>query len=543
MSIKKHPVLAIIAAAAFVAMAFGAVMVHAAPCSTTSVGGTGLCYPNFPAANSFLLGNGAGALATTSSPLGASFGGTGVASLGSGISTFLGTPSSANFGSALTDETGSGLVVFSNSPALVTPNLGTPSAITLTSGTGLPISTGVSGLGTNVATFLGTPTSANLAAAVTNETGSGLLVFGTSPVLTTPNLGTPSALTLTNATGLPLGGITGFGTNVATFLGTPSSANFAAALTDKTGTGTNVFSISPTFTGTANFANSSTTIASFGQLYIGGTATTTISSNGSIVIPSGSTLTNTGVANGCATWSSGVIVSAGTACGTSSGSVTSVGLSDTNSTLTVTGSPITTAGTINATLNLAHANAWTGLQSFANASSTNESVTGTGFYGSTATTTINADGKGGIKMGTGSTLQLGTTTAGTLFTTSTGVVYAATPAAGGSTVTQFYATNASAAAVSVPVVSGDTVTMRGYGIKSAPCGGADRYASLTYKLASWAATTTVDNFGGNLTANGAERCIFPDEYMFTATTTDTLNIATVNQTGLDEVRIVVQKVH
>jgi len=46
--------------------------------------------------------------------------------------------------------------------------------------------TGLSSLGTGVATFLGTPTSANLAAAVTNETGSGSLVFGTSPTITTP---------------------------------------------------------------------------------------------------------------------------------------------------------------------------------------------------------------------------------------------------------------------------------------------------------------------------------------------------------------------
>jgi hypothetical protein len=58
--------------------------------------------------------------------------------------------------------------------------------------------------------FAATPSSANLAALVTNETGSGSLVFGTSPTLTTPNLGTPSAATLTNATGLPLStGVTG----------------------------------------------------------------------------------------------------------------------------------------------------------------------------------------------------------------------------------------------------------------------------------------------------------------------------------------------
>lgn len=74
------------------------------------------------------------------------------------------------------------------SPTLTTPVLGTPSSGTLTSCTGLPISTGVSGLGTGVATFLATPTTANLAAAVTGETGTGALVFGTSPALTTPSL-------------------------------------------------------------------------------------------------------------------------------------------------------------------------------------------------------------------------------------------------------------------------------------------------------------------------------------------------------------------
>lgn len=73
--------------------------------------------------------------------------------------------------------------------------------------------TGVTGvvldteLGTNVATFLATPSSANLASAVTGETGSGALVFATSPSLTTPNIGTPSAGTLTNCTGLPVAGI------------------------------------------------------------------------------------------------------------------------------------------------------------------------------------------------------------------------------------------------------------------------------------------------------------------------------------------------
>jgi hypothetical protein len=64
--------------------------------------------------------------------------------------------------------------------------------------------TGITSFGSGVATFLGTPSSANLAAAVTGETGSGALVFATSPTLVTPALGTPSSGTLTNATGLPI---------------------------------------------------------------------------------------------------------------------------------------------------------------------------------------------------------------------------------------------------------------------------------------------------------------------------------------------------
>ena len=75
------------------------------------------------------------------------------------------------------------------SPTLTGPALGIPASGTLTSCTGLPVSTGIDGLGANVATFLATPSSANLAAAVTGETGSGALVFDTSPTFTTSVIG------------------------------------------------------------------------------------------------------------------------------------------------------------------------------------------------------------------------------------------------------------------------------------------------------------------------------------------------------------------
>ena len=63
-------------------------------------------------------------------------------------------------------------------------------------------------LGTNVPAWLITPTSANLAAAVTDKTGTGPLVFGIAPTITLPN-----------ATGLPIAGISGLGTGVGTALG------------------------------------------------------------------------------------------------------------------------------------------------------------------------------------------------------------------------------------------------------------------------------------------------------------------------------------
>lgn len=75
---------------------------------------------------------------------------------------------------------------------------GTPSSITLTNGTGLPVGS-ITGLGTGIPAWLANPSSANLAAAVTGETGSGALVFGTAPTISSLNAAT--AMTLAFLTG------------------------------------------------------------------------------------------------------------------------------------------------------------------------------------------------------------------------------------------------------------------------------------------------------------------------------------------------------
>lgn len=113
------------------------------------------------------------------------------------------------------------------------------------------------------------------------STGSGSVVLNVSPSLTTPNIGTPSAGVLTNCTGLPLGSITGLGTNVATFLATPSSSNLAAAVTGETGSGALVFGTGPTIDGgtlSGTFAGTPTF-----------SGNVTFSSTGAITAPVGTT--------------------------------------------------------------------------------------------------------------------------------------------------------------------------------------------------------------------------------------------------------------
>lgn len=160
---------------------------------------------------------------------------------GTGTYTTVGTTLTRTLGAsstgALLNLSGSAQVFIAGIGEDIVPYDSTNTQITanLTPCTGLPISTGVSGLGAGIATFLGVPSSANLLAAMTDETGTGTLVFSASPTLSGTIGGTltfSGALTFSSA--MTYGGV--------------------ALSNSVTGTGSMVLSASPTFTGTITAA-------------------------------------------------------------------------------------------------------------------------------------------------------------------------------------------------------------------------------------------------------------------------------------------------
>lgn len=141
---------------------------------------------------------------------------------------------------------------------------------------------------------------------------AGALTF--KPTIT----GTLDNAGLTNST---ISGIA-LGSNLANLSATDSSLTFSGTYTGAVARtiGLNVGN-SNAWTALQTFLNASSTLFSARQAYFGGSATTTIGLDGSITMPSGSTFTKTGVSDGCANWSSGVLGTTGVACGSGGSSI------------------------------------------------------------------------------------------------------------------------------------------------------------------------------------------------------------------------------
>ena len=193
-------------------------------------------------------------------------------------------------------ELASGLPAWTASPTIGATNWGNAGhahaasnsggtiAITSTTGT-LAVGnggTGITSLATGVATFLGTSSSANLRAALTDETGTGEAVFATSPTLVTPALGTPSALVATNASGTAANLTAGTVTTNANLTGDVTSSGNAATLvlSNLTGAAINVAADSIPF---LDADGSATRIESIADLATAMAGTNLTASSGQLV--------------------------------------------------------------------------------------------------------------------------------------------------------------------------------------------------------------------------------------------------------------------
>ena len=135
--------------------------------------------------------------------------------------------------------------------------------------------------------------SAELAAAITDESGTGALVFNTSPTLVTPALGTPSSATLTNATGLPVSGITA---STSTALGVGSVELGHATDTTLARSSAGVISVEgvvvPTISSTSTLTNKTLTTPIISSISNTGTLTLPTSTDTLVGRATTDTLTN-----------------------------------------------------------------------------------------------------------------------------------------------------------------------------------------------------------------------------------------------------------
>jgi hypothetical protein len=138
-------------------------------------------------------------------------------------SQVTGTLPVLNGGTGVTTSTGSGNNVLSTSPTLVTPILGTPQSVTLTSATGLPLTTGVTGILPVANGGTATATPALVA-------GSGVTITGTWPNQTIAATGSGGTITSVTASS-PLASSGGTAPNIS-FTGTLAVANGGTGITN-----------------------------------------------------------------------------------------------------------------------------------------------------------------------------------------------------------------------------------------------------------------------------------------------------------------------
>ena len=322
-----------------------------------------------------------------------------MATTGGTLAQFAATTSSQLAG-VISDETGSGALVFATSPTLVTPTLGVASATSINkvaitapaTGSTLTISDGKTLTASNTLTFTGTDsssvafgaggtvaytanklsvfaatTSAELAGVISDETGSGALVFATSPTLVTPTLGVATATTINKvtltapATGSTLaiadgkiltvsntltftgtdaasvdfgtGGTVTYTTNKLSVFAATTSAELAGVISDETGSGALVFATSPTFTTGIDAA--STTMALFD------TTATTVNAFGATTTLNlgynGTAASTTNISTGATATATTKTINLGT--GGAAGSTTTINIGDADGGSTVVNSP------------------------------------------------------------------------------------------------------------------------------------------------------------------------------------------------------------
>jgi len=162
-------------------------------------------------------------------------------------SNLTGPITSVGSATAIASQTGTGTkFVVDTSPTLVTPVLGVATATSI-NGTTIP-STKTLVVTTDKLSALAATTSAELAGVISDETGTGALVFATSPTLITPALGVATATSI-NATTIPSTKTLVVTTDTLAVHAATTSAQLAGVISDETGSGALVFGTSPTISG------------------------------------------------------------------------------------------------------------------------------------------------------------------------------------------------------------------------------------------------------------------------------------------------------